>query len=318
MVNIHSFLQKMKKISKDKNKALMMTVVVLVTVVALLVRSSVENAAAGEEQADSRRAEIESAEETKGLAYDFAGRYIVFPLELTKNNRVEDNRNDIISELTEEIGTFAAAGAAIDAELLEKSGVEGFAYEDYAETIEVLNDKKLTDSNETAKTTEAAKVNETAKTTETAKTNETVSESADSTLKKVQNDSFVMTLSDKEKEILFRIVEAEATSEDIYGKILVANVVLNRMLDDEFPETVEGVVFQSGQFSPIRDGRYYTVTITEETVEAVERALSGEDYSKGALYFFARKRTTSSKAKWFDTALKKVLKYGGHEFYANK
>ena len=88
--------------------------------------------------------------------------------------------------------------------------------------------------------------------------------------------------------ILERIVEAEATGEDIKGKILVANVVMNRVNSKTFPNSIEGVVFQKRQFSPIADGRYYSVTVTNESKEAVSRALQGEDYSQGALYFAAR------------------------------
>lgn len=136
------------------------------------------------------------------------------------------------------------------------------------------------------------------------------------------NKNMIKTLSADELEVLYRIVEAEATGEDVYGKILVANVVLNRVNCDEFPDTVSEVVFQkvgsAYQFSPTKDGRYYTVKISKSTKEAVSRALAGEDYSDGALYFFARKLTSQKKASWFDQSLRKVVQYGCHEFYANK
>lgn len=137
------------------------------------------------------------------------------------------------------------------------------------------------------------------------------------------NESFRMTLSDEQRRVLETIVEAEAGDEDIFGKILVANVVLNRVLNKHFPNTVKEVVFQSSgrtyQFSPVRKGgRYYTVKVSEHTKEAVTRALDGEDYSQGALYFFARKYTSEEKAHWFDTSLRKIVKYGCHEFYTDK
>ncbi|SFR56950.1 cell wall hydrolase [Anaeromicropila populeti] len=135
--------------------------------------------------------------------------------------------------------------------------------------------------------------------------------------KKEEKES--VTLSKKEKEVLLRIVEAEATGEDIKGKMLVANVVLNRVKSKKFPNTVEKVVFQhsgsSYQFSPVKDGRYYSVEITKETRQAVEKVLSGEDDSKGALYFMSRSRACQSSVKWFDNSLTKVVQYGCHEFY---
>lgn len=126
-------------------------------------------------------------------------------------------------------------------------------------------------------------------------------------------------LSETDKNVLLRIVEAEATGEDIRGKMLVANVILNRVESDEFPNSVEGVVFQQKggkyQFSPIRDGRYNKVSITNETREAVERVLNGEDESQGALYFMSRRQANSNNAKWFDNNLTKVLTHGTHEFF---
>lgn len=127
-----------------------------------------------------------------------------------------------------------------------------------------------------------------------------------------------------EEEIIMleRIVEAEATGEDMKGKILIVNVVMNRMNNDAFPDTVEGVIFQNTkgkyQFSPISDKRFWTVKVTEESKEAVQRAIDGEDYSEGALYFMARKRANKNNARWFDKNLKRLFSHGGHEFFTNK
>ena len=132
----------------------------------------------------------------------------------------------------------------------------------------------------------------------------------------------VYSLSKKEIAILQRIVEAEATGEDLKGKILVANVIMNRVNNSAFPDSVEKVVFQRTgnkyQFSPISDRRYYSVKISDETREAVARVIEGEDYSKGALYFSARRRASASNMRWFDTHLKYLFKYGNHEFFTNK
>ncbi|MGN0347189.1 MAG: cell wall hydrolase [Lachnospiraceae bacterium] len=132
---------------------------------------------------------------------------------------------------------------------------------------------------------------------------------------------YIVELSQEERTMLERIVEAEAGGEDIQGKILVANVVLNRLKSSHFPDTIEGVIFQHQngvyQFSPIRDGRYYTVVVSEESKDAVERALLGEDESRGAMYFMARNAVSNEKASWFDNSLTRLFSYGGHEFYAS-
>lgn len=135
----------------------------------------------------------------------------------------------------------------------------------------------------------------------------------------VVEQSLLYDLEDDDLEVLLRIVEAEAGGEDEDGKLLVANVVLNRMNSEKFPETVTEVVFQQEngvtQFSPVSNGSYYKVQVSEETVSAVGRALMGEDISEGALYFAARKYADSEKMKWFDNNLTFLFEYGGHEFF---
>ncbi len=127
-------------------------------------------------------------------------------------------------------------------------------------------------------------------------------------------------LSDKDYDALLRIVEAEAGGEDQNGKLLVANVVLNRVNSDVFPDTVWDVVMQReqgiAQFSPTVDGRFQNVSVSEDTRTAVERALYGEDISQGALYFCAREKADSDKLKWFDRKLTKLFAYGHHEFFS--
>lgn len=135
----------------------------------------------------------------------------------------------------------------------------------------------------------------------------------------VVEQHYLYDLSDTDLEVLQRIVEAEAGNEDEDGKLLVANVVLNRVNSDLFPDTVSEVVFQRekgiSQFSPVSNGSYYRVQVSQETFDAVERALLGEDISQGALYFVARKYADSSKVKWFDRKLTYLFQHGGHEFF---
>lgn len=129
-------------------------------------------------------------------------------------------------------------------------------------------------------------------------------------------------LEQEELEALLRIVEAEAGCEDEEGKLLVANVVLNRLNSAKFPDSITEIVFQREngvtQFSPVADGSYYKVTISEETVDAVGRALAGEDISRGALYFAARKYADSDSMRWFDEKTTLLFRHGGHEFFTDE
>ena len=129
----------------------------------------------------------------------------------------------------------------------------------------------------------------------------------------------VWELSEDDLNILLRIVEAEAGGEDENGKLLVANVVLNRVKSPLFPDTVREVVYQQDygvyQFSPVKDGRIDRVTVSAETRRAVERAIYGEDISRGALYFAARSRASGESMRWFDSSVTCLFAYDGHEFY---
>lgn len=131
--------------------------------------------------------------------------------------------------------------------------------------------------------------------------------------------SFCIDVSDKDIDTLLRIVEAEAGGEDRKGKLLVANVVINRVKNKKFPDNVTDVVYQREQnvtqFSPVSNGTINKVKISEETTEVVYSALRGEDISQGALFFMARKYATSENAQWFDNHLTFLFSYGGHDFY---
>lgn len=93
--------------------------------------------------------------------------------------------------------------------------------------------------------------------------------------------------------LLAKIAMAEAESEDTKGKALVMLVVMNRVLDDEFPDTIKEVIFQKGQFSPIRNGRYNRVEPNRDCYEALRLIRDkGWDGSEGATYFESRSNST--------------------------
>lgn len=126
-------------------------------------------------------------------------------------------------------------------------------------------------------------------------------------------------MSDKDYENMLRIVEAEAGTEDLKGRILIANVIMNRVQNDEFPDNISDVIWEIkngvAQFSPIIDGSIYSVTVTEKTREAVKEAMEGTDYSEGALFFVQRSAADKKNVSWFDTDLQKLFKHGVHEFF---
>ena len=119
---------------------------------------------------------------------------------------------------------------------------------------------------------------------------------------------------EEDYQVLLRIVQAEAGICDARGKILVADVIINRVLSDEFPDSVTEVVYAPSQFQPVSNGSINSVKVTAETIECVNRALDGEDYSQGALFFMNRKGSGSA-ASWFDRHLDYLFAHDGHEFF---
>ena len=132
-----------------------------------------------------------------------------------------------------------------------------------------------------------------------------------------ENSIYVITAEDY--DALLRIVEAEASGEDETGRLLVANVVLNRVRSAAFPNTVSEVVYQrkngKAQFSPVHTGKIARVTVSDATRAAVARALTGEDVSEGALYFVNPTLADAGNLKWFREHLTLLFAYHGHEFY---
>lgn len=113
-------------------------------------------------------------------------------------------------------------------------------------------------------------------------------------------------------ERLAKIVWAEARGENEKGQILVVNVVLNRLKNKKYPDSVYDVLYQENQFQPIRDGSFLGATPNVENYIAVIKALCGEDYSQGALFF---RSIMGSDGSWHENNLKFLFEFGGHRFY---
>ena len=90
----------------------------------------------------------------------------------------------------------------------------------------------------------------------------------------------------EESYLLARIAMAEAEGCNTQTKTLIIMCVLNRVWSDEFPDTIEEVIFQENQFSPIDNGRWDRVEPNEDCYEAVNVVMEAKyDYSGGATYF---------------------------------
>ena len=94
--------------------------------------------------------------------------------------------------------------------------------------------------------------------------------------------------------LLTRLVYAEARGEPYSGQVAVAAVVLNRVSSPSFPNTVSGVVYQSGAFDAVSDGQI-NMTPDSTAKKAAQDAINGWDPSYGAIYYFNPSTATN---KW--------------------
>lgn len=115
------------------------------------------------------------------------------------------------------------------------------------------------------------------------------------------------SVSAHEVDLMARLVRAEAQGESYAGKVAVADVILNRVASGQFPNSISGVVYQGGQFSPVSNGSI-NKPADAESIRAVKEALSmGRSES---LFFYNAKTATS---RWLDSR-PTVKVIGNHTF----
>ncbi len=90
---------------------------------------------------------------------------------------------------------------------------------------------------------------------------------------------------ESELSILARLVAGEARGEPYIGQVAVAAVVLNRVRDDHFPDTIAGVIFQPGAFDAVWDGQF-DLTPTDSCLRAARDAMNGWDPTGGCTYYY--------------------------------
>lgn len=116
--------------------------------------------------------------------------------------------------------------------------------------------------------------------------------------------------SDDELDLLARLVRAEAQGESFKGKVAVACVVLNRVESSKFPNTIKGVIYQRGQFQPVRNGAI-NKPADQDSIKAVQEAISSSRNLAGASLFFYN--PAAAKSRWLDSRATTVV-IGNHVF----
>ncbi len=109
--------------------------------------------------------------------------------------------------------------------------------------------------------------------------------------------------------LLSRVVYGEARGEPYAGQVAVAAVCLNRVKSSSFPNTLAGVVYQSGAFDAVADGQI-NLTPNSTARKAAQDALNGWDPSYGAIYYF-NPATATNKWIW---SRPMTVTIGNHRF----
>ena len=104
------------------------------------------------------------------------------------------------------------------------------------------------------------------------------------------------TNSSSDLNLLSRLVYAESRGEPYSGQVAVASVVLNRVKSSSFPNSIAGVIYQSGAFSVVSDGQI-NLTPNSTAKKAAQDAINGWDPSYGAIYYF-NPNTATNKWIW--------------------
>lgn len=126
-----------------------------------------------------------------------------------------------------------------------------------------------------------------------------------------QNTSYAATSNTSEIQLMARAINGEARGESYEGQVAVGAVILNRVKSSQFPNTIAGVIYQSGAFTAVADGQINQPIEENSTVyKAAQDAKNGWDPTGGCIYYF-NPSTATNKWIWSRPVVKTI---GKHKF----
>lgn len=112
-------------------------------------------------------------------------------------------------------------------------------------------------------------------------------------------------------QLMARAINGEARGEPYEGQVAVGAVILNRVKDSRFPNTISGVIYQAGAFTAVADGQINAAIAQDATVyKAAQDAMNGWDPTGGCVYYF-NPATATNKWIWSRPLVKTI---GKHRF----
>ena len=127
----------------------------------------------------------------------------------------------------------------------------------------------------------------------------------------INNVSLAKATSTSDVQLMARAINGEARGEPYEGQVAVGAVILNRVKDSRFPNSISGVIYQPGAFTAVSDGQI-NVTISEGSTvyKAAQDAINGWDPTSGCVYYF-NPSTATNKWIWSRPLVKTI---GKHRF----
>lgn len=123
--------------------------------------------------------------------------------------------------------------------------------------------------------------------------------------------SLAKATSSSDVQLMARAINGEARGEPYEGQVAVGAVILNRVKDSRFPNSISGVIYQSGAFTAVADGQINASIAEDSTVyKAAQDAMNGWDPTGGCVYYF-NPATATNKWIWSRPLVKTI---GKHRF----
>ena len=125
------------------------------------------------------------------------------------------------------------------------------------------------------------------------------------------NVSLAKTTNTSDVQLMARAINGEARGEPYEGQVAVGAVILNRVKDSRFPNSISGVIYQPGAFTAVSDGQINAAISEGSTVyKAAQDAMNGWDPTSGCVYYF-NPSTATNKWIWSRPLVKTI---GKHRF----
>lgn len=129
--------------------------------------------------------------------------------------------------------------------------------------------------------------------------------------KNIENKSYAKASNTSDIQLMSRAINGEARGEPYEGQVAVGAVILNRVKNSSFPNSISGVIYQSGAFTAVSDGQINAPISENSTVyKAAQDAMNGWDPTGGCIYYF-NPNTATNKWIWSRPLVKTI---GKHRF----